>query len=162
LFKLVYKINYLKLKSIILLAAFFIIALISCYQHKDRILYINSYHKGYKPSDAITKGIIDNLPGKEFDLEVLYIDSKRQTSDEYLFEKIDSIRRFINYYKPQVLIVSDDYAVKYLVKPFYDKSDMPIVFCGVNWSADQYNLSMSHITGMLEVLPLRELLVFMQ
>ena len=160
MFKLVYKINYLKLKSIILLAAFFIIALISCYQHKDRILYINSYHKGYKPSDAITKGIIDNLPGKEFDLEVLYIDSKRQTSDEYLFEKIDSIRRFISYYKPQVLIVSDDYAVKYLVKPFYDKSDMPIVFCGVNWSAEQYNLSMSHITGMLEVLPLREVLVF--
>jgi len=162
LFKLVNKINYLKKKSIILLVVFSIVAIISCNQPRDHILYINSYHKGYKPSDATTKGIIDNLPGKEFDLKVLYIDSKRQTSDESLFVKIDSIRRFISDFKPKVLIVSDDYAVKYLVKPFYDKSDIPIVFCGVNWSADQYNLSRSHITGMLEVVPLREALMFIK
>ena len=33
-----------------------------------------------------------------------------------------------------------------------------MVFCGVNWSAEQYGLPASHVTGMLEVVPVEETL----
>ena len=55
---------------------------------------------------------------------------------------------------PDLLIVSDDNAVKYLVVPNFQDDPMPIVFCGVNWTADQYDLSHCNITGILELLPI--------
>ena len=58
--------------------------------------------------------------------------------------------------------VSDDNAVKYLVEPYFQSSTLPIVFCGVNWSALQYDLSENYVTGILEVIPLAELLLVMK
>jgi len=57
-----------------------------------------------------------------------------------------------------VLIVSDDDAVKYVVQPHFRDGPIPVVFCGVNWSAEQYGLPASHVTGMLEVVPVEETL----
>ena len=31
-----------------------------------------------------------------------------------------------------------------------------VVFCGVNWSAQQYGLPTSNVTGIIEVLPMKE------
>lgn len=162
LLKLVNKIRSLKYIQFIILIAFPLISLSACKDVKVRVLYINSYHVGYKPSDEILKGITNNLPSSNYELKVVYIDSKRQTSDKYLSERIDSIRKIITVFNPQLLIASDDYAVKYLIKPYYDRSDIPVVFCGVNWSADQYSLNRSHITGMVEVLPLKESIKFLK
>jgi ABC-type uncharacterized transport system substrate-binding protein len=136
--------------------------LFSCQHDKNLLIYVNSYHRGYAPSDEITRGIKENLPADSFDLKIIYLDSKRQTDDYKLAKGIDSTREIINNYNPRVLIVSDDYAVKYLVKPFYNKTKLPVVFCGVNWDATQYGLSPSNITGMLEVLPLRESIDFLK
>lgn len=156
------KMKNFKYKLIVLQALLYSIAVFSCQPERNRILYVNSYHPGYKPSDEVMKGIKENLPSDKYDLKIIFIDSKRQTSAELLAEKIDSIRQVISEFRPQLLIVSDDYAVNYLVKPFFNQSDLPVVFCGVNWSADQYNLSRSHITGMLEVLPLHEAIKFIK
>jgi len=108
------------------------------------------------------KGIIETLPNDKFDLRIFFLDSKRQTSPELNSRRIDSIRWLINKLKPKVLIVSDDYAIKYLIEPYFNHLNLPIVFCGLNWSASHYNLSLSHITGMLEVLPLRESIQFLK
>ena len=72
-------------------------------------------------------------------------------------ELLDSIQEE----EPDLLIVSDDNAVKYLVEP-NPQISIPIVFCGVNWSADQYDLSHHNITGILEILPVEEVLVAMK
>lgn len=153
---------HLKSTLIYIVAIFTLFASGACNTGKDCVVYVNSYHKGYKPSDEVAMGITEEFPADNYDLEIFYIDSKRHTSPEYLSEKIDSISQAIIKLNPKVLIVSDDYAVKYLVKPFFDLSDIPVVFCGVNWSASQYNLSGSHITGMLEVLPLPESIRFIK
>ncbi len=152
----------MKVPIILILTTFSINVMISCQSIRNRVVYVNSYHSGYKPSDEIMRGIRETLTSDKFDLQILFIDSKRQTSLERLSEKIDSARNFILDFKPDVLIVSDDYAVKYLVNPFFNQFDIPIVFCGVNWSAEQYNLSPSHITGMIEVLPLHEAIRFIK
>jgi len=137
-----------------------IILLASCRDQRARIAYVNSYHEGYKPSDEIRKGIDQNLPAEKYALKIFYIDSKRNTDTGYLSAKIDTIHREVMDFKPEVLIVSDDYAVNWLIKPFFNPSEIPVVFCGVNWSAEKYNLKRENITGMLEVVPLHNALSF--
>jgi len=62
----------------------------------------------------------------------------------------------IQKFKPDLIIASDDDAVKYLVVLHFKGKEIPVVFCGVNWSAEQYGLPAANVTGMLEVLPLME------
>lgn len=128
---------------------------------RQEVVFVNSYHAGYKPSDEITIGIKESLSSGEYDLKVFYLDSKRK-SEKSLKQITDSINEVVSGLNPDLLIVSDDYAVKYLAEPFLKDSRAPVVFCGVNWSADQYELPGDRVTGMLEVLPLKESLLFVK
>lgn len=58
-------------------------------------------------------------------------------------------------HKPDLVIASDDNAVGKVVAPHLQGHGLPIVFCGVNWSAIKYRLN-KNVTGMLEVLPIRK------
>lgn len=138
------------------------ILLLSCNENgKKTIVYVNSYNEGYKPSDAITRGIINNLDNSKYELKIYYLDSKR-SSEQVALRKADSIAKAIIEINPSLLLVSDDFAVSRLVKPNLDKFMMPVVFCGVNWSAAGYSLPSDHVTGILEVLPLRESISFIR
>lgn len=122
-----------------------------------RMAYINSYHEGYGPSDDVMEGITETLQKENVELKTFYLDAKRKTTRAEIEEKVQSILEEICEFKPGLLIVSDDNAVKDLVVPYFNNTSLPVVFCGVNWSAEQYQLG-SNVTGMLEVLPLRECL----
>lgn len=123
-------------------------------REKQRIFYVNSYHQGYAPSDSITEAIRRNLPVDSFELKIFYLDSKR-TNDTM---QLSRCRDMIAHFNPHGLIVSDDYAVKELVLPHYAGTTLPVIFCGVNWDCSQYGLPTANVSGMLEVLPLRETL----
>jgi ABC-type uncharacterized transport system substrate-binding protein len=134
----------------------------SCRQETKSIVYVNSYHPGYPPSDEVYRGVREGLPAGKYDLQVFYMDSKRRPSGTFLESKADSAFQLIQRIRPGAVIVSDDNAVKYLVEPYLNDTDIPVVFCGVNWSAEQYQLDRSHITGMVEVLPLRECIMLLK
>jgi ABC-type uncharacterized transport system substrate-binding protein len=118
-----------------------------------KCLYVSSYHKGYEWSDGVERGLVAELEGKcefkQFDMDV-----KRNGSEE--FKKAAALRakEMIESFKPDVVIVSDDAAVEYLVVPYYKDSALPIIFCGVNWSAEKYGLPFKNVTGMIEVSPI--------
>jgi ABC-type uncharacterized transport system substrate-binding protein len=122
-----------------------------------RIVYVNSYHEGYGSSDDVMEGIVETLQGENIELKKFFLDAKRKTVETDIQESVQHILREIQEFNPALMIVSDDNAVKELVVPYFNNSSLPVVFCGVNWSAEQYGLG-SNITGMLEVLPLRECL----
>ncbi len=124
---------------------------------KKKVVYVNSYHRGFPPSDQITEGVYEKLPTDSFEILAYFIDSKRNPSEEYIKGRTAEILDSINNEDPDILIVSDDNALKYLVVPNFQDNPMPIVFCGVNWTADQYDLSGCNITGILELLPVPEL-----
>ena len=84
------------------------------------------------------------------------MDTKRNSSEGYIRNRTAEILDSINNENPDLLIVSDDNAVKYLVEPNFKDNPIPIVFCGVNWTAEQYDLSHCNITGILELLPIEE------
>ncbi len=123
-----------------------------------KIFYVNSYHAGYGSSDEVMKGIEETLANKKVELKTFFLDTKRKSSDKEIQVSVQQALAEIKDFNPDLLIVSDDNAVKDLVVPYFNNTKTPVVFCGVNWSADQYNLG-KNVTGMLEVLPLKELLV---
>jgi ABC-type uncharacterized transport system substrate-binding protein len=144
-----------------------IMAIFFCCRHsraKDgsRIYYINSYHKGYPASDKIMEALQKAFSKHTIDLKIFFLDTKNNPQTSVVERKTKQVLEDIRQFKPGVIIVSDDAAVKYVVVPYLKNAGVPIVFCGVNWSADAYQLPATTVTGMLEVLPLRENLRLMK
>ncbi|MCV6636833.1 ABC transporter substrate binding protein [Candidatus Albibeggiatoa sp. nov. NOAA] len=84
-------------------------------------------------------------------LHTFEMDTKRNTSEQFKLATADKARQLIEKLNPDVVIVSDDNASKYIVKPFYKDTDLPFVFCGVNWDASIYGYPYKNVTGMIEV-----------
>jgi ABC-type uncharacterized transport system substrate-binding protein len=124
---------------------------------RRKIVYVNSYHRGFPPSDEITSGVFEHLPADSFQVMAHFMDTKRNPSEAFIRKRAEELVDSIILEEPDVLIVSDDNALKYLVVPNLLDKSLPIVFCGVNWSADQYDLSGYNITGIIEILPVRDL-----
>ena len=122
-----------------------------------RVFYVNSYHQGYAWSDAIEKSVREQLQtfsrktGNRIELGLFRLDSKRRSMPAEIEAAARSALAEINEFRPDVLIVSDDNAVKYLVVPHLLGKKLPVVYCGVNWSSDRYHLPDDQVTGMVEV-----------
>jgi ABC-type uncharacterized transport system substrate-binding protein len=151
--------NLLQLGTSALLVLCIIIGLQLCNPaslSKKKIVYVNSYHSEFPPSKQITEGVFETLPEDSFEIVSFFIDSKRNPTEDFIMNQAVRILDFIKMEYPDLLIVSDDNAVKYLVEPNFQNDPLPIVFCGVNWTADQYDLSNCNITGVIELLPVAE------
>jgi ABC-type uncharacterized transport system substrate-binding protein len=130
---------------------------------KKKVLFVNSYHRGYEWSDGIVEGAMDAFGAKmhsdgEIDnsqskviLKVIYMDTKRNKSEEFKKKAALETKDLIESWQPDVVITSDDNAAKYLIVPYYKDSDLPFVFSGVGLDASAYGFPTKNITGMLEV-----------
>ncbi len=123
-----------------------------------KVLYVNSYHKGYIWSDDIEKGFIKALSRSDFpiDLQIIRMDTKNNPELSFIEAKALELKDYISDWNPDIVIGSDDDFVKYLLEPYYRDKEIPFVFCGVNWDASEYGLPYSNATGMLEVDPMEE------
>ena len=121
-----------------------------------KCLYVSSYHKGYEWNDGIEKGIADVLEGRCL-LDKFYLDTKRNKSPAFARKMALAAREHIEATRPDVVIACDDNASKYLVEPYYKDANLPIVFCGINWSAKDYGYPYSNATGMVEISPIKPL-----
>lgn len=122
------------------------------------VIYVNSYHAGYPSSDDVMAGVTDTLSASGVRVETLFLDTKRRSSEAEIAAAAARALAEIRRRQPALLVVSDDDAVRSLVVPHFAGGPLPVVFCGVNWSAERYGLPTPHVTGMLEVLPVAETL----
>jgi len=144
------------MKKLILVAAALCV-LGGAAEAKQKVLFIDSYHEGYGWSDGITEGVKETL-GNQVDLKVIRLDTKRNGSEDFKKKAALEAKAVIESYKPDVVIAADDNASKYLIVPYYKNSDLPFVFCGVNWDASGYGFPCKNVTGMVEVAPIDGLL----
>jgi len=120
---------------------------------QKKVFYINSYHEGYAPSDEAMDAIRKILSAAGVQLEVFFLDAKRHPeTDEILKRSAEALDR-IQKFRPDVLIASDDDAVKYVIAPHFRSGPIPAVFCGVNWSSEPYGLPSENVTGIIETVP---------
>ena len=120
-------------------------------------LYVSSYHKGYEWNDGIERGIEAGLKGT-CELSKFYLDTNRNTDPDFARRKAMEARELIDRTRPDVVIACDDAASLYLIKPYYKDARLPIVFCGVNGSADAYGYPYTNVTGMIEIAPIKPLM----
>lgn len=123
-----------------------------------KVLFIDSYHEGYEWSDGITNGVKQVLDGKGIELKIVRMDTKRNADEEFKKQAGEKAKAAIDEFKPDVVIAADDNASKYVIVSYFKDSQLPFVFCGVNWDASIYGFPWKNVTGMLEVTPIPQLL----
>lgn len=119
---------------------------------RPKCLFVNSYHQGMTWSDGIARGLEAAL-GEACELRRFDMDTKRRKSEAEKRERALAAKAEIEAWRPDIVITADDNAAKYLVMPYYRDAQLPIVFCGVNWSAEAYGFPYSNVTGMIEKTP---------
>jgi len=135
----------------------FLLSAMTEVQALPKCLHVMSYHQGYEWNDGIEAGVENVLRGK-CQLRKVYMDSKRNTSPKFIKKMALRAKLVIEDYKPDIVIVSDDNASRYLVQAFYKNSEIPFVFNGVNWTAEVYGYPYKNVTGMVEVAPVMTML----
>jgi Gnt-I system high-affinity gluconate transporter/Gnt-II system L-idonate transporter len=142
----------------VLVLNLFIAAPVSKAAAPARVFYVNSYHQGYPSSDQAMAAIHEILGREGIALETAFLDAKRRPTEAQVRRQAETVLTSIRRFRPDLLIASDDDAVKYVLAPHYRNGPIPAVFCGVNSSARQYGLPTANVTGMLEVVPIEETL----
>ena len=119
---------------------------------KKNVLYLNSYHHGYKWSDAEFDGIrsmLDSGP-YEIDLQVEYLDAKKYNTAPVIQGLYEVFLKKFAGERFDVVIVSDDDA---LIFALHSRPTLfpgvPIVFCGVNDLRGE-QLAEGNLTGVFE------------
>lgn len=120
-------------------------------QSGKKVLFVNSYHQGYPWSDDIEEGAAKVLRASGVAVEFVRMDTKRNGDEAFKQKAGLEAKAAIEKAKPDLVIVADDNAVKYVLQPFFKDSALPFVFCGVNWDASGYGLPYRNATGMVEV-----------
>lgn len=118
---------------------------------EKKVLIVNSYHKGYEWSDTIGHVARSILEPSGVEVHEFFMDTKRNEDKASIQRAALQAKREIEYWKPDLVIVSDDNASKYLVMPYYKDSELPFVFCGVNGDSSIYGYPYSNATGIEEV-----------
>ena len=117
------------------------------------ILILHSYHQGFKWTDDILAGIMENLgqDGARAEVHVEYMDSKRYPEPEFTYLNYLLLREKYRFTKFSLVLTSDDNAFNFARQ--YRQAlfrDAPVVFCGVNYLAEPSSLAAGDITGVLE------------
>lgn len=119
----------------------------------SRILYINSYHRGYSWSDGIEFGLREQLEAAEIPVELSmeFLDSRRFAYGKQIDFLAQAMAVKYSRYRPDLVIVSDnaafDFVAKYRQELF---ADIPIVFCGYNNFRPEVLQGLDNITGVNE------------
>ena len=120
----------------------------------NKVLYIASYDTSNDWGSGIKSGIESVLKTRDnVQLKIISMDTMGMTSadtDEKMKAALNA-KRLIDSWKPDLVIASDDNASKYLIVPYFKDSEIPFVFCGVNWDASKYGFPSKNVTGMIEV-----------
>lgn len=123
----------------------------------SKCLFISSYHQGYAWSDGVEQGVRSTLANK-CELKQFDMDAKRNKSQEFIRHQALKAKSIIESWKPDVVITADDIAAKYVIQDYYKDAAIPFVFCGVNWTAEEYGFPYKNVTGIIEVAPINPLL----
>jgi len=115
-----------------------------------KVLILHSYHQQFKWTNEITQGIETQLKGI-CDIQVQYMDTKRQFDSTYQKILFDLIYHKHKKHHYDVIIVSDNNALNFL-KKYHDTifQNTPIVFCGINYASEQDFEPFQQITGVSE------------
>lgn len=119
---------------------------------RKQVLFLNSYHPGYKFSDDITNAIAATFKEQgNIDLRIEYLDTKRINSAEYFEEVYQLLKLKYGKTQPDLIMSSDDDALNFLFK-YADAlfPNVPVVFAGANYFDKARLEGFENFTGISE------------
>jgi ABC-type uncharacterized transport system substrate-binding protein len=138
-------------------------------QPQYKVLVVHSYHESWGWNQDIQSGIIEGLSregyieGKDYRIKTFYMDTKiTYTTPAQVKERGEKAIGLIGDYKPDMVFVNDDDALKYVAVACierYPDDRTPFVFSGTNLDPSIYSPIHSlekpggRITGALERFP---------
>ncbi|WP_319560610.1 ABC transporter substrate binding protein [Marispirochaeta sp.] len=116
-----------------------------------RILHIMSYHAQWPWNNEQLAGFRAGLAIPDAEIRIVELDAKRQSSPEQIEAAGRSALKIISEWKPDLIYLSDDDALDYMIAN-YHRSDIPVVFSGINAPAEAIPQFMrAWTTGVLEI-----------
>jgi signal transduction histidine kinase/CheY-like chemotaxis protein/ABC-type uncharacterized transport system substrate-binding protein len=119
----------------------------------SRILYLNSYDRGFKWSDDIERGLTERFKSADrtIELSVEYLDARRFPESTRKEELARALAAKYAGYRHDLVVASDnfafDFAIQYRHRLF---PDLPIVFCGYNNFRPDRIKGIGNVTGVNE------------
>ncbi len=123
---------------------------------KPRLLILHSYNDDYNWVQGVNVGLRRVL-GQDSGWSVRwhYLDTKRHPWPEHKANAGQGARRLIGVWRPDVVIAIDDDAQAFVARHLVDRTDLSVVFAGVNNERKDYGYDRAtNVTGILERLPL--------
>jgi ABC-type uncharacterized transport system substrate-binding protein len=115
-----------------------------------KVLLVHSYHPGYEWVASLSFGVKKALSGSGAQLETFYMDTKRNTDEEWKVAMGKKALDIVQDWKPDVVITADDNAQAYFGKHLAGMRSPSVVFCGVNRPVETYNYPKPNVTGVIE------------
>jgi len=121
-----------------------------------KILVLNSYHPDFPVGlvDESLKGFKDSLEKnglKKYEIKEINLDYNRKDSEEAKLQTAVEAKKEIDSWKPDLIFTTNDEAQKYVISPYFLKSDIPIVFASVINKPESYGFNkVKNITGVLQ------------
>ncbi|MEZ4591602.1 MAG: ATP-binding protein [Chloroflexota bacterium] len=126
---------------------------------KNRVLFISAYHPAFPTFFQQIEGIQAGFAGKNIELDIEFMDSKRFFDETNLANFHDALAYKLSQVEPyDVIMVSDDnalhFALQYQAELF---PDIPIVFLGINNVALAVAQNEAPlVTGVVEAISMQE------
>ena len=134
---------------IIIISVLLLLPVLGCNKPSEKVLLIFSYHPEYSWVVDEARGAEDILKDRGVETEKFYLDTKRNTSAEWMEKVAEEAVKKIEELKPDLVIVFDDNACELVAKQYIDQS-LPFVFCGMNGEPEDYGFPTQNITGVIE------------
>ncbi|WP_163352454.1 ABC transporter substrate-binding protein [Desulfovibrio sp. JC010] len=112
-----------------------------------KVVVVNSYNKDFKWVEEHNGVLKRGVAGKA-EISFYYLDFKRLNKKD-CDRRVAEAKAAIERDKPEVVVVTDDYALKSLGQFLVDR-DIPVVFLGINGNARKYVDNVRKITGVFE------------
>jgi len=115
-----------------------------------RVLLVHSYNTGYPWVDSVTRGVKQALAGSGIQLEIFYMDTKRDAGQEWKIKSGEMAMERLRALQPEVVIAVDDNAQEYFARKLAGRENPQVVFVGVNANPAKYGYPKANVTGILE------------
>ncbi|MDN3697595.1 EAL domain-containing protein [Vibrio cortegadensis] len=117
-------------------------------QSKD-VLIIHSYHQGFFWTDAFQSGLQSRLDTRNIPYRVVYLDTKRFQSAEYLEQLYQLYKTKFQNEEFQAIVVSDNNALNLMQRLSSELKNTPVIFGGINNYRPEMHASLN-ATGVTE------------
>jgi ABC-type uncharacterized transport system substrate-binding protein len=133
---------------------------VCCAGERPKILVVMSYASEKQWCQDIRKGIEDRLAA-DCDLTYIYLNAVSHPAQ--VAERAAAAYDIYKRLQPGGTIAVDDHAQAHFVVPYLrNKTDTPVIFCGVNANPKAYGYPARNVTGVIERYHIKESLALLQ